>query len=218
MGLGRGGGRLNWMDMSVRDFQAALASSSPTPGGGTAAAVSLGQAASLAIMVCDLTIGKEKWQAGWNIAESTQELAIPMISRAGDLATEDSVAFDEVMGSFGLPKSTEEEKQQRRLAIRAATLRAAEVPYETATLALNLLNNLPELARHGNGNAVTDVGVAGLLASAAAKGAVFNVEINLSGLPDDYGVDMRKELDELKEEIRMKSREVMDAVRERMSD
>ena len=218
MGLGRGGGRLNWMDMSVRDFQAALASSSPTPGGGTAAAVSLGQAASLAIMVCDLTIGKEKWQAGWYVAESTQELAIPMISRAGDLATEDSVAFDEVMGSFGLPKSTEEEKQQRRLAIRAATLRAAEVPYETATLALNLLNNLPELARHGNGNAVTDVGVAGLLASAAAKGAVFNVEINLSGLPDDYGVDMRKELDELKEEIRLKSREVMDAVRERMSE
>lgn len=218
MGFSQGGGQLNWMDMSVRDFQAALASSSPTPGGGTAAAVSLGQAASLAIMVCDLTIGKEKWQAGWNIAESTQELAIPMISRAGDLATEDSVAFDEVMGSFGLPKSTEEEKQQRRLAIRAATLRAAEVPYETATLALNLLNNLPELARHGNGNAVTDVGVAGLLASAAAKGAVFNVEINLNGLPDEYGVEMKKELDELKEEIRLKSREVMDAVRERMSD
>ena len=218
MGIGQGGGRVTWMEMSVRDFQAALASSSPTPGGGTAAAVSLGQAASLAIMVCDLTIGKEKWQAGWEIAESTQELAIPMMNRAGGLATEDSDAFDEVMGSFGLPKSTEEEKQQRRLAIRAATLRAAEVPYETATLALNLLNNLPELARHGNANAVTDVGVAGLLASAAAKGAVFNVEINLSGLPDDYGVEMRKELDDLKEEIRLKSREVMDAVRERMSE
>ena len=97
---------MNWMDMSVRDFQAALASSSPTPGGGTAAAVSLGQAASLAIMVCDLTIGKEKWQAGWEIAESTQELAIPMINRAGSLASEDSDALDEVMGSFGLPKST----------------------------------------------------------------------------------------------------------------
>ena len=34
-----------WMEMSVRDFQSALASSSPTPGGGTAAAVALGQAA-----------------------------------------------------------------------------------------------------------------------------------------------------------------------------
>ena len=53
---------MNWMDMSVREFQAALASSSPTPGGGTAAAVSLGQAAALAVMVCDLTLGKEKWE------------------------------------------------------------------------------------------------------------------------------------------------------------
>ena len=85
-------------------------------------------------------------------------------------------------------------------------------------MALNLLNNLPELARYGNGNAVTDVGVAGLLASAAAKGAVFNVEINLSGLSEDYGVEMRKELGELKDEIRLRSREVMDAVRERMSE
>ena len=152
MGFGEGGGRLNWMDMSVREFQAALASSSPTPGGGTAAAVSLGQAASLAVMVWTSPSVK-KMACGWKIAESTQELAIPMINRAGDLATEDSDAFDEVMASFGLPKSSEEEKQERRLAIRAATLRAAEVPYETARLALNLLNNLPELARYGNGNA-----------------------------------------------------------------
>ena len=35
---------MNWMDMTLREYQAALASSSPTPGGGTAAAVALGQA------------------------------------------------------------------------------------------------------------------------------------------------------------------------------
>ena len=58
-----------WMEMTVRDFQAALASSSPTPGGGTAAAIALGQASALTIMVCDLTIGKEKWKDGWGIAE-----------------------------------------------------------------------------------------------------------------------------------------------------
>ena len=51
-----------WMEMTVRDFQSALASSSPTPGGGTAAAIALGQASALTVMVCDLTIGKEKWQ------------------------------------------------------------------------------------------------------------------------------------------------------------
>ena len=68
----------------------------------------------------------------------------------------------------------------------------------------------------GNANAVTDVGVAGLLASAAAKGAIFNVEINLDGLPEDMGQSIRKELPSLKEHTRIASRAVMDAVRERM--
>ena len=58
-----------WMEMSIREFQSALASSSPTPGGGTAAAIALGQAAALSIMVCDLTIGSEKWKEGWEISE-----------------------------------------------------------------------------------------------------------------------------------------------------
>lgn len=209
---------MNWMDMSVREFQAALASSSPTPGGGTAAAVSLGQAAALAVMVCDLTLGKEKWEGGWPTAEHVQALAIPMLNRAGVLASEDSDAFDAVMGSFGLPKSTDDEKDARRTAIRSAMMTAASVPFETATLAMNLLQGLPELARLGNANAVTDVGVAGLLASAAAKGAVFNVEINLQSLPDDYAIEMRTALPQMKESIRAASREVMDAVRDRMDE
>ena len=70
----------------------------------------------------------------------------------------------------------------------------------------------------GNANAVTHVGVAGLLASAAAKGAVFNVEINLQSLPDDYAIEMRTALPQMKESIRAASREVMDAVRDRMTD
>ena len=165
---------MNWAAMSLREFQAALASSSPTPGGGTAAAVALGQAAALSIMVCDLTLGKEKWADGWQIAEEIQTIAIPMMERANVLATEDSDAFDRVMEGFGLPKTTDEEKDHRRQAIRNATLSAAEVPFETASLALELLSRLPDLARLGNANAVTDVGVAGLLASAAAKGALYS--------------------------------------------
>ncbi len=207
---------MNWSDMSLREFQAALASSSPTPGGGTASAVALGQASSLAIMVCDLTLGKEKWQDGWAISKEIQAMAIPMMSRSNALATEDSHAFDRVMEGFGLPKSTDDEKSQRRQAIRDATLEAARVPFETASLATTLLSALPELARKGNANAVTDVGVAGLLASAAAKGAIFNVEINLDSLPNSMAESVRKALPGLKEQTRIASRSVMDAVRERM--
>ena len=205
-----------WMEMTVRDFQAALASSSPTPGGGTAAAISLGQASALTIMVCDLTIGKDKWSEGWPIAEKAMLLAVKIMTRAGELADEDSDAFDDVMQSFRLPKDTEEEKTSRRQAIRKATLVATEKPFETAKLALDLLEVLPELAAKGNGNAVSDVGVAGLLASAACKGAIFNVDINLPGLPDDMAKEIRDNVPKIKENAKILSRKIMDEVRKRL--
>ena len=205
-----------WMEMTVREFQAALASSSPTPGGGTAAAISLGQASALTIMVCDLTIGKDKWSEGWPIAEKSMLLAVKIMTRAGELADEDSDAFDEVMQSFRLPKGTEEEKSSRRKAIHKATLVATEKPFETAKLALDLLEVLPELAAKGNGNAVSDVGVAGLLASAACKGALFNVDINLPGLPGDMAQEIRADVPNIKESAKILSRKVMDEVRERL--
>ena len=207
---------MNWMDMSLREFQAALASSSPTPGGGTAAAVALGQASALACMVADLTLGKDKWQSGWEVAEKIQSLSIPIMTRSGILAEDDSNAFDEVMDAFKLPKDSDSEKAHRKEAIRLSTLQAAKVPFETAEVALELLEHLTELAAHGNANAVTDVGVAGLLASAAAKGALFNVEINLESLPEDMGLILREQMPVMKQLAKVRSRDVMEAVRHRM--
>lgn len=207
---------MKWMDMSLREFQAALSSSSPTPGGGTAAAVALGQAASLAVMVCDLTLNSEKWQDGWGASEEIQAVAIPLMRQSGDLAEKDSQAFDQVMEAFRLPKSSDSEIDVRRQAIREATLLAAEIPHQTAIAALKLLQLLPRLAASGNSNAVSDVGVAGLLASAAAKGAIFNVEINLASLHETMGSELRKNLPGLKEDVRIASRSIMDAVRDRM--
>ena len=208
---------MNWSKMTLYEFQAALASSAPTPGGGTAAAVALGQAAALASMVCDLTLGKEKWEAGWAIAQDVHDMAAPMMNRAMELAAEDSDAFDQVMEGYAMPKISDEEKDVRREAIRTATLTAAEVPFETARLALELLEALPQLAHDGNANAVTDVGVAGLLASAAAKGALFNVDINLDGLPDDMAASLKTQSQIVGERTRIASRAVMDEVRARMN-
>ena len=205
-----------WMEMTVRDFQAALASSSPTPGGGTAAAIALGQASALTVMVADLTLGKEKWQDGWEISERAMLLGVKIMSRSGILADEDSDAFDEVMSSFKLPRETEQDKSLRKEAIKSATLKATEVPFETAELSLQLLQLLPELAMKGNANAVSDVGVAGLLASAACKGALFNVDINLSGLSEDSALEIRESAPKIREEARILSRKIMDEVRDRL--
>lgn len=175
---------MNWMELSLLDFERELASKNATPGGGTAAAVALGQAAALAEMVCELTIGSEKWQQGWEAALDAKKLTAKVRKRAGQLAMEDSDSFDQVVAAFRLPKTTDEEVEERRQAIRLATLHAAEVPLETAKLGMELLSKLEQLALYGNGNAASDVGVASLLASAAVKGALFNVEINVASLPE----------------------------------
>ena len=142
--------------------------------------------------------------------------SVKIMSRAGQLADEDSDAFDSVMESFRLAKDTEEEKEIRRAAIRNATLVATEKPFETAKLALELLEFLPELASKGNSNAVSDVGVAALLASAACKGALFNVDINLNSLPESMALEIRTNAPEIKERSRILSRKIMDEVRDNL--
>ena len=61
--------------MSLDEYRDALASTAPTPGGGTAAAVALSQSAALTMMVCNLTLGKERWKNGWQVAQTGIEIA-----------------------------------------------------------------------------------------------------------------------------------------------
>ena len=207
---------IDYGGMSLAEYRDALASDAPTPGGGTAAAVALSQGAALAVMVCNLTLGKERWQGGWSTAESCKKIAKPLLEKGHKLAREDAEAFELVMSAFRLPKSNEDEIAVRKSAIQDGTIGAAMVPMETAKLAYDLLNILPDLASTGNGNAVTDVGVAGLLVSAACKGALFNVEINITSLPDDMSITLRKDMEELRIRCRDKSREIMHRVNDRL--
>ena len=87
---------------------------------------------------------------------------------------------------------------------------------ETAELALELLNHLPDLAKYGNKNAISDVGVCSLLASAACKGALFNVTINLSSLPEGYAEDLENKALQVMEECRLISRKIMDIVNDNL--
>ena len=208
---------MNWMDMTLGDFQDALASSDPTPGGGTAAAVALGQASALTRMVAQLTLGKEKWKEGWSAAEKAELIVQQTYQRAGELAQLDSDAFDQVMAAFRMSKNSDEEINIRRTAIRQATLKASEIPYETVELGMKLLACQEVLAQKGNGNAVSDVGVAALLTSAAIKGALFNVEINLQSLPEEMGVEMRVNVPKIRILCSETSRKIMHAVHERMA-
>ena len=207
---------MNWSSLTLDEFQLSLASKSATPGGGTASAVALGQSAALVAMVSRLTTGNEKWQDGWNHSQSALETASEVMESSNRLAIEDSQAFDEVMSAFKLPKTTEVETGLRKESIRKATLLAAEVPYNTASLAIKLLEIMEPLSKSCNANAVSDVGVACLLATAGCKGALFNVEINLNSLPADLGSDMRNNIEQINEQCRKLSKAIMHNVKSRL--
>lgn len=207
---------MNWNSLTLDEFQSSLASKSATPGGGTASAVALGQSAALVAMVSRLTMGNEKWQDGWNHSQSALDTASEVMESSNRLAIEDSQAFDEVMNAFKLPKSTEVETGLRKESIRKATLLAAEVPYNTASLAIKLLERMEPLSKSCNANAVSDVGVACLLATAGCKGALFNVEINLNSLPVNLGSDMRNNIEQINERCREMSKAIMHNVKSRL--
>ena len=203
-------------NMTLDEYRDTLASDSPTPGGGSAAAIALSQAAALATMVCNLTEGREKWKDGWIAAENTRSVSAPLLELGHSLASRDAIAFDQVMSAYRMPKSTDAETAVRSKAITDATILAYEVPMETAHAAFSLLQSLLGLAQNGNGNAVTDVGVAALLASAACKGGIFNAEINLQSLNSAEFEQSYINMKALRERCSEISREIMKTVHNRI--
>ena len=175
---------MDFSEMTVSQFLSALASSAPTPGGGTAAAMAGAMGTSLLIMVAGMT------KSHTNSEQERAELAAartalgPLADRLRALATDDSAAYDTVTAAYRLPKATGEEKVARSAAIQAALQRATEVPLDTLQTCAEALQHAAVVERHGNPSAGSDVGVAIGLLRAAAQGAAANVRINLDGIKD----------------------------------
>lgn len=201
---------------TLQEFLGALASEAPTPGGGTAAAVAGAMGAALAAMVATLTLSREKYAQAHDAVRPIGEAASTARSELLALARRDAEAYDAVVAARRLPKESEEQKASRSRAVAAATRQAAEIPMETARLAVRLLESLPELVEKGNPNAASDAGAAALLLEAATEAALLNVSINLSGADDpDFVSRMQKETTDLQVGAQRLRSHVLAAVRKR---
>ncbi len=170
--------------MTCTGFAEETASESPAPGGGSIAAYMGSLGAALGTMVANLSSHKAGWDARWlefsNWAEQGQEL----MSRLLYLVDEDTEAFNRIMGVFGMPKGSDEEKAARSKALQEATLYATQIPLETMKASMKVFPLVKAMAADGNPNSVSDAGVGALAARAAVLGAQLNVKINASGLKD----------------------------------
>lgn len=177
------------VDMLVHGFIEETASSSPAPGGGSVSALLGALSSSLGQMVIRLTSGKKSFNdlnesvkselmEGLKTLEAHQKTLV-------DLIDKDTEAFNDYMDALKLPKESDAQKAKRKKAMSDALIVAMNIPLKTAETSLAVLKILPIIAKYGNKNAASDVGVASLCARSALEGAILNVKINLGGIEDD---------------------------------
>ncbi|MCX8032784.1 MAG: cyclodeaminase/cyclohydrolase family protein [Thermoleophilia bacterium] len=174
---------------TIQSYLDRLASEEPAPGGGSAAALAGALAAALVTMVTNLTLGREKFASVEAEMSELKVRAEELRAELTRLVEQDAEAYSEVAAAFKLPRNTEEEKKKRHETLQAALVNAAAVPLRVAEAALEVARLCAPAADKGNPNAVSDAGVAVVLAEAAAQAAALNVKINLAWLEDKEFVD-----------------------------
>ncbi|MFS8541887.1 MAG: cyclodeaminase/cyclohydrolase family protein [Tissierellales bacterium] len=186
-----------FIEKSLKDYVAEVASGAPVPGGGSVAALAGSLGAALTSMVGNLTIGRKGYIELDDEIKKEMDDSFEKIQKSievlNGIVDEDSKAFDKVMEAFKMPKETEEEKAKRSEAIQEGYKVALQVPLRCAEECLNVLRLQKVFAEYGNKNAISDVGVGALLAAAALESALLNVRINLNGIKD---VEFKKKIEE----------------------
>jgi formiminotetrahydrofolate cyclodeaminase len=171
-------------DRPVSDFIDALRSPSPTPGGGSAAALAGALGAALLAMVGSMPKHRAASEEDVDRLQGATARCGELCERLEGLVNRDSEAYDAVMAAYRLPKASDDEKGARKVAIQQAIAGAIETPLEVMRSSVDTIEAAAVIATFGNPNAASDVGVAIELLNASVRGARMNVEINLGSVSD----------------------------------
>ena len=174
-----------YLDQPLRSFLEDTASKTPTPGGGSVAALVGSLGAALLCMVGNFTVGKPKFEKVERDIREILKEADKLKEELSGLIQKDIEVYARFSQTSRMPRDTSELKEKRRQALQIALKDATQVPLTTAKLALRLLELAQLLVSKGNPNLITDVGVGALLADAALQSAALNVQINLGYIKDE---------------------------------
>lgn len=167
--------------MELKRFLEKLSSDTPTPGGGSSCALAGALSASLVVMVAGLSL---KGSANMKGAAGIRRRGLSIQQKLCRAIDEDSKAFDAVIKAFRLPKDSERARLYRVRQIQKAYQEATLVPQQVCQESLRLLEYSRTLVLTGNPNAISDAGVAALLADAALAGGMLNIRINLAAVTE----------------------------------
>lgn len=173
------------LNQPLKSFIDNTAKGTPTPGGGSVAALVGSLGAALLCMVGNFTIGKPKYKSvEKNVKEILAE-ADKLKESLFLLIREDMEAYEKFSRASQMPKDTPLMREKRKQVLQKTLKEAAEIPWRISQASLQVIELAEKLLPRGNPNLITDVGVGVLLAEAALKSAVLNVKINLSFIKDE---------------------------------
>lgn len=198
----------DFSNMTIRDFLAQAASDAPIPGGGGIAALVGALGCSMASMAANFTLGKAKYAEHQEFIASFLAAITPLQDSLRVAVDDDATAFSGIAAAYALPKATDEEKARRKAAIDAALTASMRVPLAVLRRCGDAAEQLPELARRGNANLLSDVEVAAIMIAAAARAALVNVYANSASLATDEARQAEAE----GERIKRRTAEVADEV------
>jgi formiminotetrahydrofolate cyclodeaminase len=206
-----------YVNGTVKQYVDDAASSKPAPGGGSLSALAGALGASMGSMVCNFTVGKEKFKdvepRAKEILEVCEESRLALLS----LVDKDVEEYRKVTAAYSMPKETDQQKVARKEAIQEALKSALQVPLATFRECLDVLEQLEDLAHIGNPNLISDVGVSAILCAAGLAGAKLNVDINLGSIKDEELVrTVRNEVENGAHLAKTIEAEVLAVVREKM--
>ncbi len=205
------------VEMKLTDFIDEVSRESPAPGGGSIAALAGALGASLSSMVSNLTANKRGSDAVDKILNDAAEECQQIKKALVKAIDEDTDAFNAFMDAKRLPNKTAEEKKAREDAMQAGLKQAVMVPLNTAKQSFRALEIAEVVAKNGNPNSVTDVGVGAQSAYTGVLGGIYNVLINLKDIKDKKFVDeMRTVCAELKEKAQKKLSDVLSFVESKL--
>ncbi|OGX31366.1 MAG: hypothetical protein A3D27_03360 [Omnitrophica WOR_2 bacterium RIFCSPHIGHO2_02_FULL_46_37] len=169
---------------SLKAYLDDLAAKKPAPGGGSAAALAGAAGCALLSMVCNYTIGKEKYKSAEKKINGILKQSERLRKRFLALVDLDVQAYRKVFNSRkGGPHI-----YQRNL------LYATRVPLEICALAVEGYKFCPVLIRRANKYLISDVYAAKELLKSCFKCGEFNVIINFPRIKDKKFISQTKRI------------------------
>jgi glutamate formiminotransferase/formiminotetrahydrofolate cyclodeaminase len=200
-------------DFTPDAFLEATGSPTPTPGGGSSAALAGALSAALSQMVGNLTLARKKYASVQSEMAGLVDQATRLRDELTTAISLDAAAFDNLMAAWRNQEFSEDEKAQ---AVENATRKAGEVPLLVARRSRDAAEVAMSVTAIGNVNAVTDAAAAAVLARSAVQIAAMNVKINALGLQDqDLAHSWRQELAVLEEEVERIAEQTLASAAER---